>query len=291
MDPEKKLSALLTPEPQLENIQIKNHTLHFAVAGKGEPILLLHGATIGWGQWHANISELAKQYTVYALDLPGSGRSTPLDFFTADLEKDFVEAVEEFIQKKSLVRPHLIGHSFGAWIALRVAERGRIAVQTLTLANPVGFSDFMPLRYRPTSVKAFVKLLTKTALKPTRENMKKFLMSVLHGKKQLLPEFVDYFHGSIEKNPSSHPLNLIHRLSGLFRTKRELAVKEFLPRVQTKTLIIAGRNDPLVVYSKNADEFDRMPNAQTIVFEETGHVAPIERSAEFNEAVLKFLAS
>ena len=44
-------------------------------SGKGDPIILIHGLGLSAECWYKQISFLKKDYTVYALDLPGHGKS------------------------------------------------------------------------------------------------------------------------------------------------------------------------------------------------------------------------
>ena len=64
MDSEQRLADSLGVSLTLHTIQINNHTIRYAKAGEGDPVLLIHGGTLGWGWWHPNIAELAKHFTV-----------------------------------------------------------------------------------------------------------------------------------------------------------------------------------------------------------------------------------
>jgi predicted nucleotidyltransferase len=66
---------------KLEQVKIGEFVINYATAGKGLPIVLIHGGNIGWGQWYPNIPELARYFKVYALDLPGGGRRSRILLF------------------------------------------------------------------------------------------------------------------------------------------------------------------------------------------------------------------
>ena len=85
--------------------------------GSGKPIVLLHGA--GWTghQWNLLAPLLVQDAHVFALDLRGHGESPNL---RADYDIDTAVAdVREFIESLALDAPVLVGHSWGATIALR----------------------------------------------------------------------------------------------------------------------------------------------------------------------------
>ena len=49
--------------------------MHYVTGGTGAPLILLHGWPQSWYEWRGIMPELAKKYTVYAVDLPGLGDS------------------------------------------------------------------------------------------------------------------------------------------------------------------------------------------------------------------------
>src|SRR5438093_134549 len=67
-------------------------------------------------------------------------------------------------------------------------------------------------------------------------------------------------------------------------------IRERLPEVACPTLIVWGADDRLVP-RRDADTFEELiPDSRKVVFEDTGHVAMLERPPRFNRLVLDFLA-
>jgi pimeloyl-ACP methyl ester carboxylesterase len=60
-------------------IKIDDIRLHYKVWGKGETVLLLHGAMEYWREWERQIPALAKEYKVIAVDTRGHGESSFTD--------------------------------------------------------------------------------------------------------------------------------------------------------------------------------------------------------------------
>ncbi|MFY9463208.1 MAG: alpha/beta fold hydrolase, partial [Candidatus Sungiibacteriota bacterium] len=119
MNAERKLAQLVQTDIKIEQAIIGRFRINYVSAGSGPAVILLHGANIGWGQWYPNIAVLAQYFTVYAIDLPGAGGSSKIEFHTANLEKDFVDTVDSFIKDRRLSKVHIVGHSLSGWIALR----------------------------------------------------------------------------------------------------------------------------------------------------------------------------
>src|SRR3989338_9691584 len=120
---EQKLIQSLNIPVVKKNIKIGDHLINYIECGSGEPLVLVHGANIGWGQWHKNIPELSKYFKIYSIDLVSAGGSSKIDFQNLNLEHDLVDVVDQFITSKSLNRVNLLGHSLGGWIALKIVLR------------------------------------------------------------------------------------------------------------------------------------------------------------------------
>ncbi|NIQ74834.1 MAG: alpha/beta fold hydrolase, partial [Phycisphaerae bacterium] len=79
------------------------------------------------------LAELSKYYTVYVPDLPGFGRSQPMD---GDCHiPELVEFVDDFSDELGLEKFHLIGHSLGGGIALSYVLRFPHKIMKLVLVS------------------------------------------------------------------------------------------------------------------------------------------------------------
>ncbi len=74
----------------------------FHKSGKGNPVVLIHGLGLSAECWYKQISVLKKNYTVYALDLPGHGKSDLLSQAKPQL-KNYSNKVINFIKDKKLL--------------------------------------------------------------------------------------------------------------------------------------------------------------------------------------------
>lgn len=289
LDTEENLIKSLDTEVKKETIKLGSFNINYVVSGKGQSVLLLHGGNIGWGQWYPNISELSKHFKVYALDLPGAGRSTIIDFSKLDLETDFVNVVEKFVSTLGLRNLNIVGSSIGGWIAAKLAIRKNPSINKLVLVDSIGFTNYIRLADRVIGIYPLAKLLTKTILKPDRENKKieQFMRSVFHNEStEIKPEFIDYFY---ETMSNSHNLLLISSLSSFWGLRKEFQLKELLPKITNQTLILWGEKDKLMPPDKCSTGFKLIPNAKVQIINKGGHIPSIEKSAEFNKYLISFL--
>jgi pimeloyl-ACP methyl ester carboxylesterase len=98
-----------------------NCKLSYLKTGAGKPLILMHTIRTQLDYFHEVIPELAKHYTVYAVDLPGHGRSS-IDTKVNYDEPYMRQAIIAFIEKLDLIDVTLIGESIGAVLALTVAS-------------------------------------------------------------------------------------------------------------------------------------------------------------------------
>jgi pimeloyl-ACP methyl ester carboxylesterase len=95
--------------------RVHGAVLHFARAGRGPALILLHGFPQDWSEWRSIMARLARRYTVVAVDLRGIGQSTAgsAKFDAATIAAD----VHELARVLKLDRPYLVGHDLGGMVA------------------------------------------------------------------------------------------------------------------------------------------------------------------------------
>jgi pimeloyl-ACP methyl ester carboxylesterase len=132
-------------------------TINYFIVGGGEQpsskpaCVLVHGFGCGVGCWAANTAALAANFVVYAVDLPGFGRSSRPDFSRASgalaAEDYFVLPLERWREAlcrnghTALEKPTWIGHSLGGFVVSCYALRFPSRVQRLVLVDAWGLHD------------------------------------------------------------------------------------------------------------------------------------------------------
>ena len=121
--------------------------LRYRDAGRGDPVLLIHGYTGSIDLWAVTdtgtislADSLARDHRVIALDLRGFGQSTKFGD-VAQYGHRMTDDVARLIEHLKLGRTHLIGHSIGALLAASVAERYPDRVASLSLLAGMFFRD------------------------------------------------------------------------------------------------------------------------------------------------------
>lgn len=111
--------------------------LRVLVGGEGPPALLLHGVGESAEDWGPVAPALGRNRTLYALDLPGHGRSdAPLPPFDPDRSTPLLLGVLDAL---GIASADIVGNSAGGHKAVCLALDAPERVRSLTLVSPVGF--------------------------------------------------------------------------------------------------------------------------------------------------------
>lgn len=107
--------------------------LHYLIAGKGEPVILLHGFAQTSRMWRPLILELAKTHTVVAPDLRGFGSSAkPTSGYT---KKVMAQDIHALATTLGLRRASVVGHDIGLMVAYAYAAQYPSEVDRIVLMD------------------------------------------------------------------------------------------------------------------------------------------------------------
>lgn len=282
----------MTPEEELvQSIPVAiRREANYVVAGSGPPLLLLHGLNMGWGQWYPNITFLAQDHTVYALDLPGSGNSALLSASDPEFASKLVDAVQDFIRLQNWPQVDVIGHSLGAWVALKVAARGEVPIRKIIAVSPMGFSERTPAKYRPLGFYWLANIFSRTVMRPSLDNMREFATSVLKHPEKLSEKFVRYYHHAVAHRGHDHPFLWINSFAGPLRLREQfLLTPAEREAIRVPVHVLLGEHDPIVPPGEHPQDVFRLPLGTLAVIPDAGHVPPTEQPELFYSAVVQFL--
>ncbi len=151
------------------------------MAGRGEPIVFLHGiggTSLVW----ASYAEALEGRDVWSIDILGdAGRSVQRVPYAAP--DDLGESLDDALAALGIDRAHLVGHSLGGWLALNLATRRPSRAASAVLLDPVGIGDLHILRFMCWGVPV---LLGALAPAPVRRSMaRRFRMPLLDEKRAI----------------------------------------------------------------------------------------------------------
>jgi pimeloyl-ACP methyl ester carboxylesterase len=113
--------------------EVNGTRLHYLTAGKGDPILLLHGYAQTSHMWRPLISELAKSHLVIAPDLRGFGQSAKPD--GGYDKKSMAQDVHALASSLGHKRVGVVGHDIGLMVAYGYAAQYPTEVDRIVLMD------------------------------------------------------------------------------------------------------------------------------------------------------------
>lgn len=258
-----------------KEVVVFGQKIKYVEAGSGPVVILLHGLGGNSTNWAFNTPALAQKFRVVVPDQIGFGQSDkPLINYRIGTYVDFLD---KFLAELKVERATLVGNSMGGWVAALYALKYPGKVERLVLVDSAGFAP----------AKEF-DLNALAGLNPsTRDEMKRLANLV--------------FFNPLFKSDAAIDVLLAQRLSAgdgytiqrlvesIYRGDDMLDGK--LSAIKQPVLLVWGREDGLTPLAREGERFKReLPSAQLLVFEQCGHVPQVEKAAEFNAAVLKFLS-
>jgi pimeloyl-ACP methyl ester carboxylesterase len=253
-----------------KTVIVNGFNTHYYEGGQGEPLIIIHGGGEGAGAWKHNIQVLAKNYHVFAPDLPGFGLSlTDLDSYAIPAVAEFVNQFSEAI---GLSQFNLLGHSFGGGIVAHVALKYPHKVRKLVLVSSLCLGKEIAWWVRLSSVGHFNQICGKS------------ILGLYQGAKYL----VNLFSDAVIRQPfSTASVQIGTEITNYAR--QTIVLQARLPGLLAPTLVIWGANDPIVPPEHAYQAGKLIPDCRVKVFANCGHSVYRENLKGFSTELAGFL--
>ncbi|BCJ90874.1 hydrolase [Terrihabitans soli] len=126
-------SASAQSAPESRFAEVNGVKLHYLIAGKGDPVLLLHGYAQNSHMWLPAIAELSKTHTVIAPDLRGFGQSDKPE--TGYDKKSLAQDVHALMASLGYDKIGVAGHDIGLMVAYAYAAQYPTEVKKIALMD------------------------------------------------------------------------------------------------------------------------------------------------------------
>jgi pimeloyl-ACP methyl ester carboxylesterase len=278
------------PELRLSGGDVDGLLVNYLVEGpaRGHAVVLIHGLGGFAETWRHNVAPLAERATVYALDLPGFGRSgKPRARYGLTF---FARVVHGFLDALRISHASLVGHSLGGAVAITYALVHPARVERLALIAAVvpGFSYRPSWIYRTLMLPGVGEAL---ALCGSARVYKAALARCFH---RAVPDEIDFFVDSFYAERTAWSARAAY-LSTLRETRRDFEVRaadyrRVMAGLGTPVLLIHGRQDPVVPAAHCEEVAGAVPRAAVRWLEDCGHFPHLEHARVVNDLLAEFVA-
>jgi pimeloyl-ACP methyl ester carboxylesterase len=248
-------------------IEIEGVRLRYKSGGSGPDVLLLHG----WGSSAEGMSlvfdDLAPDYHVVSVDLPGHGQSgLPPSPWGVN---DYAHCVLRFLDAVRLAKPAVVAHSFGGRIAIRIASQAPHRFDRMVLVAAAGIPPRRSARYH---------------LRRAIGQAARFGAKYGGG---LGRKLRDWVYPRISSRD--------YRNAGPLRETFVKVVSEdltpLLPAIRARTLLVWGDLDTETPLASGHKMHSLIPESEMVVLRGAGHFCYLEQFPKFRLAMRKFLRS
>lgn len=264
-----------TAAAEPESIDVADYRLSYLRTGTGEgpPLVLVHGFGGDLNNWLFNQPMLSQHAPVYALDLPGHGRSSK-QVGDGDITS-LASVLRQALAALGIDRAHLAGHSLGGAVVLQAALDEPERAASLTLVAPVGFGPDINMDY----INGFIEA-------GRRKQMKAVLQSLFADPGLVSREMVDDLLKYKRLDGAERALKTLSNAA--FPGGRQVTLlKPRLADIAAPVQVIWGAQDRIIP----AAHAERLPDrVESVILESAGHMVHMEQAGEVNARIERFLA-
>ena len=260
----------------MSSLRIDDIQMTYTDTGVGRPVVLIHGYPFNRSLWNEQVAALSNSYRIITPDLRGFGESdsSPGPATMNRMAQD----VAQLLDHLEITRAVICGLSMGGYVALAFYKQFPSRVRALILADTRAQSDTE--EGKQTRAQQAEKALSEGMAGIADAMLPKLLTPETVSKR---PEIVKRVRDMMLK---TKPEGAASALLGM--AERE-DLTELLPRITSPTLIMVGADDAITPVADSEKMHKAIANSRLVVLENAAHVSNLERTKEFNEALINFL--
>ena len=260
---------------EAETIEIDGLRVALRRAGKGPPLVILHGIYGDSRNWAPQLKGLSDEFTVVAWDAPGAGGSDdpPESFGFAE----YADCLAGLIRELELGPSHVCALSYSGGIALELCRRHPELAATLILVGAyAGWAGSLP----PEKVESRLRRALAQADRGGEEAAREFVPELFAAGAP-----AEMIEDAVAMSASFHPAGL----RVMARASAAADLRDVLPEVSVPTLVIHGGDDRRSPLAVSEALHAGIPGSRLAVVEGAGHMTNLEAPQEFNRLVREFL--
>jgi pimeloyl-ACP methyl ester carboxylesterase len=254
----------------------------------GDPLLLVHNIYPGASreEYWRNLDELARHFTVYAIDLLGFGDSdAPRLKFTANT---YVELIFDFLREEVAEPAHCVSAGLSsAYVTEVAAWRPNLFKKLVYLcprSEPTGLDIprwVAPIRHfmlsTPPVASGYYETMTG------RHELGVFLRNCFHHPKNVTPELIERLYDNCQRPGAIYPY------ASLLTGYLDSHLLSALPRVENPILLVWGRHARPTPVEHSVRLIAVARNSRLEVVEQAGAWVHAEQSAAVNRLIVEWL--
>jgi pyruvate dehydrogenase E2 component (dihydrolipoyllysine-residue acetyltransferase) len=249
--------------------KLDGRSIYYKLAGEGtegKPVVLIHGFGGDTDNWLLNLEALATDRPVYAIDLPGHGKSSK-EISQGDLD-ELAAAAIAVMKEEGVQQAHLVGHSLGAAVAFAVLQQRPELVASVAGLAPAGLGESINDEYISNFIAAEKRKDVKSTLKLLVADPSQVSTSMIEGVQRFkrIEGVKDALSKIAEKT--------------LPQGRQTMSFRDLLGTMEKPCLIVWGDKDAII----DPDQSEGLPSQVTLIrLPDVGHMPHLEAASTVNE--------
>jgi pimeloyl-ACP methyl ester carboxylesterase len=271
--------------PRVNTVRVRNTELSYIDVGRGEPVVLIHGALHDYRSWSPTWPELSKHYRVIAYSQRHNYPNPPLADGSQPSITEGAGDLVAFVEALGLAPVHLVGHSRGANIGLMVARERPALVRTLVLGEG-GFPAITALSPEARLLPADSGQALEAYRRGDLEGAARSVVENLIGSKDA------YDQVPLEQRRlllDNIPREFAARLTPSRANVPPQFVCDDARQIKVPTLMIGGERTATRFRVSTGELRKCMPASEYALLPQATHALHLENPSMFNAIVLQFL--
>ncbi len=270
-------------------VTVSERPVNVIELGEGPAIVFVHGLSGSWPNWLEQLPVFAADHRVIAMDLPGFGHSPmPRDPITIS---QYARILDGLLETLGVSAATLVGNSMGGFVSAELAIAFPQRVERLVLVSAAGISTYRHRdveRIEPYLRRVAPMVAVYTAWTAARSDR----VARRAGLRNLTLGLVTRHPGRLPAPLAAEQLRGAGKPGFMqaLRANIDYPVRERLPEIACPTLIVWGDEDKVIPVDDASVFEELIPGSRKVIFEDTGHMAMLERPAAFNELLEDFLS-
>ena len=261
----------------------------YRTAGEGPVIVLVHGITGNSQQWDAVTRLLAERYTVVAPDLLGHGQSAkPRGDYSLGA---YAVSIRDLLIALGHRRATIVGHSLGGGVAMQFAYEYPVFCERLALVNSGGLGREVHMLLRAATLPG-AELVLPLIAHSRITNIGGAIGRLLGGVGlEAGPDLAEMARGYATLSDAEARQAFLHTLRAVIDPfgQRVSATDRLYLSAMVPSLIVWGREDPLIPVQHAGTAHRSMPGSRLEVFDETGHFPFLDDPIRFARVLTDFM--
>jgi len=253
--------------------------VNYEITGKGECLVLIHGAGHNLNGWYFQVPTFSQRYQVLTYDVRGHGETELGE--PEGSQETWADDLFELLKTLNIDQAYVVGHSMGGGIAATLALTHPEVVKALVLSNSYGVGPFSEeeIEQAKERLKAPLARLDNEGMSCVVEQ--RLETSFSPGFVERNPAFIEWYRKMVPQTRADNYSKIITAL--LQRTAPDFT------KVTCPTLIIGGEYEGTRGPEAGRRVQQMIPGSELRVFP-TGHHPFLEQPETYNAAILQFLA-